>query len=233
MNINKKSYILLVIIAILLILNVFSLYIVFNTSSIFGIGHYQIKENKEIEYGTNNVNINFLIDLRFNNEIERYEGKFSIYLTSYQTNEMLGFSNVDYIIWVNNKATHSDKRDFEIPKELYFSEFLAKINKYDNFSVTGFITILVNISGEIEEIQSGIDINFIMETSTWQYFYEFKIGSIWIEILLIISFFVLIFFFVRKIRYIYIKKKQSLDEKIRDEAFFEYLEKRSRKRKEE
>ncbi|MFO7795941.1 MAG: hypothetical protein ACQERB_15190 [Promethearchaeati archaeon] len=233
MKVKKKSYITLFIILILLILNALSLFIIFNLDSILDLGHYQIEKTDKMVYGGNSIEVNYIIDLDYNNQIDRYKSVFYISYTSNQTDQIIGISEIDCTIQANDLLIISDETVFGSPKESYLYEFNANLNKNDNFTAYGSITLLVNVSGVPEEVQSEFNINYIMGVSTWQYFYEFRIGWFWLEILLIVCLFLLVFFLIRNVNEINKQRKTTKEEKIRNESFLEYIRWKSQTEEEE
>ncbi|TFF85928.1 MAG: hypothetical protein EU518_00225 [Promethearchaeota archaeon] len=233
MKVRKKSYITLFIISILLVLNAFSIFVIFNLDLILDLGHYQIEENDKIEYGGNSIEFNYLVDFDYNIQIDRYESVLNINYISDQTEQIIGISKIDCTIQINELLILSNETTFGSPKESYHYEFYAELNENDNFNAYGSVTLLVNVSGVAEEIQSEFDIIYIMGVSTWQYYYEFHIGRIWLEILLITCFFILIFFLIRNVNEINKQRKITKEEKFRNDAFLEYIRWKSQTEEEE
>jgi len=233
MKVKKKSYITLFIILILLILNAFSIFVIFNLDLILDLGHYQIEENDEMEYGGNSIEFNYLVDFDYNNQIDRYESVLIINYISDQTDQIIGISKIDCTIQVNDLPILSNDIVFGTPIESLHFEFYANLNKNDNFTAYGTTTLLVNVSGIAEEIQSEFQINYIMGVSTWQYYYEFHIGRIWLEILFIICFFILFFFLIRNVSEINKQRNITKEEKIRNDSFLEYIRWKSQTEEEE
>jgi hypothetical protein len=231
MKIKRKSYIKFTAIFILLIFSAFSIYIVYNLGTILDVGHYELTDNDRVDAENVKIDVQYLIDLRFDKYTDYYEGVFRITSSSNQSTKVKGISFVDCQILKNDEILHLENIKFDDPKEQFESEFLAKLNRDDNLTAFGYITFLISDGGELKEYTSEFRMELSMNVSTWELVYQFEIGRLWLEYLCVICFFILTFFLVRSIKQLYFQKKLPLREKLRSDAYFEYIKEESKRRK--
>jgi hypothetical protein len=231
MKIKRKSYIKFTAIFILFILSAFSIYIVFNLGTILDVGHYELTDYDRVDAENVTIDVQYLIDLRFDKYTDDYEGVFRINSSSNQPTEVNGISSINYQILKNDEILHLKNIKFDDPKEQFESEFNAKLNRDDNLTAFGYITFLVSNGEELKEFTSEFRMILSVKVSTWELVYQFEIGRLWLEYLCVICFFILTFFLVQSINQLYFQKKLPLTEKLRSDAYFEYIKEESKRRR--
>ena len=202
----------------------------FNIKELLHIGHYEVEKSKRVDHtdGYSLIRQKLSIDYQ-NNKYHFYKIEFS--LNSYGNVEDIGFSHINYLIYVNDNIKEVHKKNFGEPSIYYSSGYLIYLEKDDEFICIANLTFLFFIDSNIYNETIDFQIRLTIPYGP-THIAEIDFGLVLLNIFYVISYIlipVLLYIIIKPdLRIIYNEESRK-----QDARYWRYLEDRLKKQREE